>query len=77
MIPPLAEEADLKRVLDLLDGVVLVGGADLDPRRDGFMLHPTVRPMEIAPRGFRPHVDRAWWPIAGCRCSASAPACNC
>jgi putative glutamine amidotransferase len=30
----------------LLDGVVMVGGADLDPRRDGFMLHPTVRSLE-------------------------------
>src|SRR5262249_50579768 len=39
-------EKDLGRVLDVLSGFVLVGGADLDPRRDGFMLHPTVRPME-------------------------------
>ena len=46
IIPPLTEEADLKRILDMLDGVVMVGGADLDLRRDGFMLHPTVRPME-------------------------------
>src|SRR5262249_54615155 len=46
VLPPIGEEADLKRVLGLLDAVVLVGGADLDPRRDGFMLHPTIRPME-------------------------------
>src|SRR5687767_14463313 len=46
IIPPLTDEADLNRILDLLDGVVLVGGADLDPRRDGFMLHPTVRPLD-------------------------------
>jgi putative glutamine amidotransferase len=46
VLPPLANENDLKRILDLLDGVVLVGGADLDPRRDGFMLHPTIRPLE-------------------------------
>lgn len=46
VLPPLASENDLKRILDLLDGVVLVGGADLDPRRDGFMLHPTIRPLE-------------------------------
>jgi putative glutamine amidotransferase len=46
IIPPLAEAADLDRVLDQLDGVVMVGGADLDPRRDGFMLHPSVRTME-------------------------------
>ena len=25
--------------------MVLVGGADLDPRRDGWMLHPTIRPL--------------------------------
>jgi putative glutamine amidotransferase len=52
VIPPLADEADLKRVLDMLDGIVLVGGADLDPRRDGFMLHPTVRPMETRREDF-------------------------
>src|SRR5688572_4728538 len=46
VIPPLADEEDLNTILDLLDGIVLVGGADLDPRRDGFMLHPTVRPLE-------------------------------
>lgn len=46
VIPPLTDEDDLDRVLDLLDGVVLAGGADLDPRRDGFMLHPTVRMLE-------------------------------
>ena len=52
MLPPIANEADTKRVLDLLDGLVLVGGADLDPRRDGFMLHPTVRPMEARREDF-------------------------
>ena len=43
IMPPMHEEDDLQRVLDALDGVVLVGGADLDPRNDGFMLHPSVR----------------------------------
>jgi len=46
VIPPIAEEEDLERVLDTLDAVVMVGGADLDPRRDGFMLHPSVRTMD-------------------------------
>ena len=45
VIPPLEDEADLSSILDRLDGIVLVGGGDLDPRRDGFMLHPSVRPM--------------------------------
>ena len=46
VIPPMTDEADLEAVLDLLDGIVLVGGADLDPRRDGFMLHARVRMLD-------------------------------
>jgi putative glutamine amidotransferase len=46
ILPPHADEADLDRVLDMLDGVVLIGGGDLDPRRDGFMLHPSLRLMD-------------------------------
>jgi len=45
MLPPLDEEDDVEQVLEGLDGFVLIGGNDLDPRADGFMLHPTVRPM--------------------------------
>jgi putative glutamine amidotransferase len=33
-------------VLDVLDGIVLCGGADLDPRMDGFMLHPAMRLLD-------------------------------
>jgi putative glutamine amidotransferase len=51
VIPPLADE-DLGRVLDLLDGVLLVGGADLDPRNDGYMLHPSVRPLDACREDF-------------------------
>jgi putative glutamine amidotransferase len=46
IVPPMAEADDLGRVLDQLHGFVLVGGADLDPRRDGFMLHPSVRTLD-------------------------------
>jgi len=46
VLPPVDNDDDLKRLLDLLDGVVLVGGADLDPRRDGYMLHPSVRSLD-------------------------------
>jgi len=52
ILPPVVDEADLERVLDLLDGVVLVGGADLDPQRDGFMLHPTVRTLDTRREDF-------------------------
>jgi putative glutamine amidotransferase len=46
VIPPLDDAGELDRVLDLLDGVMLIGGRDLDPRRDGFMLHPSNRLLD-------------------------------
>ena len=46
IVPPMTDENDIAAVLDRLDGFVMIGGADLDPRLDGFMLHPTVRPMD-------------------------------
>jgi len=46
VIPPLEDQNDINGVLDLLDGVVMVGGGDLDPRRDGFMVHPSVRMLD-------------------------------
>lgn len=48
IIPPVDQDDDLSEILDRLNGVVLIGGADLDPRRDGYMLHPTIR--LLAPR---------------------------
>ncbi|MDG2207604.1 MAG: gamma-glutamyl-gamma-aminobutyrate hydrolase family protein, partial [Pirellulales bacterium] len=38
VLPPLASRDDLSRLLDLVDGVLLVGGADLNPNNDGFMM---------------------------------------
>lgn len=46
VIPPLQDETDISRVLNLLDGVVLCGGGDLDPRYDGFMIHPSQRLLD-------------------------------
>lgn len=43
IVPPLLDEKDVDQLLDRLDGFVMIGGADLDPRRDGYMLHPSVR----------------------------------
>ncbi len=45
LLPPLPEEDDISAALDKLDGFVLVGGPDLDPRRDGWMRHPSCRLM--------------------------------
>jgi putative glutamine amidotransferase len=59
ILPPLEMSDDVERVLDTLDGFVLVGGHDLDPRRDGFMLHPSVRMMDRQRETFdRMLVDR-------------------
>lgn len=46
IVPPMECEDDIEALLKTLDGFVLVGGADLDPRRDGFMMHPSVRSMD-------------------------------
>jgi putative glutamine amidotransferase len=46
MVPPIQDEDDISFIVERLDGFVMIGGADLDPRRDGFMLHPSVRPMD-------------------------------
>jgi putative glutamine amidotransferase len=46
LIPPLADDKDLKQFLSLLDGVMLTGcSLDLDPVRLGMQKHPATRPM--------------------------------
>jgi putative glutamine amidotransferase len=45
VIPPLGKEAELNAFLDQLDGVILSGGLDMDPRRQGQPTHPAVQPM--------------------------------
>lgn len=52
LVPPMESAEDLSAILDQLDGFVLIGGRDLDPRNDGFMLHPSVRPMEARREAF-------------------------
>jgi len=46
VLPPLADEDDITQILSTLDGFVMVGGADLDPRRDGFMMHPSNKTLD-------------------------------
>jgi len=46
ILPPLIDEVAIGCVLDKLQGFVLVGGQDLNPRLDGFMLHPSVRTLD-------------------------------
>jgi putative glutamine amidotransferase len=46
ILPPLAEVDDMKQLLNTMDGVLFIGGNDLDCRNDGFMLHPSMRLTE-------------------------------
>ncbi|EMI54550.1 gamma-glutamyl-gamma-aminobutyrate hydrolase family protein [Rhodopirellula sallentina] len=46
LVPPQVDEESAHTVLDAVEGFMFIGGADLDPRNDGFMLHPSVRPLD-------------------------------
>lgn len=46
LMAPLQDDDSMRQMVDHLDGCVLIGGGDLDPRNDGFMLHPTNKPMD-------------------------------
>ncbi|HID78282.1 MAG TPA: gamma-glutamyl-gamma-aminobutyrate hydrolase family protein [Planctomycetaceae bacterium] len=59
IVPPLVDQADIDRVLDGLDGFVMIGGRDLDPRRDGFMIHPSVCLMDPRREEFDRRLMRA------------------
>jgi len=45
VIPPLTKEVDLTPILDRLDGVLLTGGDDMDPKKMGLAPHPSVTVM--------------------------------
>lgn len=45
IVPPLTARADIERALDVLDAFVLIGGADLDPIRDGCYRHARTQLM--------------------------------
>jgi putative glutamine amidotransferase len=52
ILPPLDCDESIEQCLDLLSGFVLVGGADLDPRRDGYMVHPSMRLLDARREDF-------------------------
>jgi putative glutamine amidotransferase len=45
IVPPLGKDVDLDAWLDRLDGFLLTGGLDLDPRRLGLPSHSAVQPL--------------------------------
>ena len=46
IVPPMDDADSIHTLLNQLHGFMMIGGADLDPRNDGFMLHPSVRPLD-------------------------------
>ncbi|WP_435019425.1 gamma-glutamyl-gamma-aminobutyrate hydrolase family protein [Tundrisphaera sp. TA3] len=42
LLPPMTKSDDLSPILDRLDGVLLTGGDDLDPKKMGLAPHPSV-----------------------------------
>lgn len=45
VLPPYPRDEDIEEFVDRLDGLLLTGGGDLDPRKLGKKPHPAIRPM--------------------------------
>jgi putative glutamine amidotransferase len=45
ILPPYGKEAEIDDFLDLVHGVILSGGADMDPKRLGMPSHHSVQPL--------------------------------
>jgi putative glutamine amidotransferase len=69
VLPPLGKEADVQALLDLVDGIILSGGLDLDPRRYGQLAHSAVQPLatrrEDSDRILIQHVMKRRMPVLG------------
>ena len=61
--------------LDLLDGLIITGGADVDPATYGAEPHPETRARSPSATRSRSRWRAGRW-SATCRCSASAAACR-
>ncbi|RMF87280.1 MAG: gamma-glutamyl-gamma-aminobutyrate hydrolase family protein, partial [Planctomycetota bacterium] len=46
VVPPLVDTDDIDQILDRVDAFVMIGGADLDSRRDGYEVHTSMKLMD-------------------------------
>jgi len=68
-IPPMVKEQDLTPILDRLDGLILTGGDDMDPKKMGLGHHPSITVMpdrrESADRVLCKLVQQRRMPVLG------------
>ena len=79
LVPPLPDgttEDDVRELLGRLDGLILAGGADVEPARYGAEPHPSVQAPRPRPRRQRADAGPGQRATASCRCSASAAGCR-
>src|SRR5689334_17056717 len=45
VMPPINKESEINAFLDRIDGFILTGGRDIDPRKQGWPNHPATQPL--------------------------------
>ncbi len=76
VIPPLTREHELTPILDLLDGVMLTEGDDMEPRKMGLGPHPSIKVMNDRRENADRHALQADRAAQDARSWASAWACR-